>query len=243
MENCILGSGASLFDKIATVSADQNLYEHIRRQGHDLIHQRYGYHQWTWIRDWLHCYQTLGVGDKVQQQGLFGGFRAVPQSPQTPALFASLPDNDYAHHVREASALLLDDGDINKALDYAVEITKWTGHASEPWVIMAVISLLRRGLEQAKSMLLAVRDIRKDNGLEICLDPEEIALLMLVALLQGDNTYLNDMNTLAASINHISLRRISWLIQKSAGQDAKNIDLDRRLSTDRLSIHLSLIHI
>jgi hypothetical protein len=78
MENCILGEGSALLDKIEKVADDPTLYESIRKNGYELVHSRYSRKNWRGILDFYECLRTLKPGETIRQQGFLGPFRSVP---------------------------------------------------------------------------------------------------------------------------------------------------------------------
>ncbi|MDR3424697.1 MAG: glycosyltransferase [Alphaproteobacteria bacterium] len=85
MENCLLGEGDALFDKIAAVADDPEMYEKIRKNGYDLVHSRYSRKHWRGILDFYECLRNLKAGETVQQQGVLGPFKAMEKIPSPPS--------------------------------------------------------------------------------------------------------------------------------------------------------------
>lgn len=241
MENCLLGpAGAELYKKIIAVARDQQLYEQIRANGHALVHARYTREAWTHILDWYACRRVLKLGEKVQQDGVFGKFKAVPDTVQVQSIadFTVL-DNPMATRLRAAREALLNGGDLAAAVEGLREAMTWVGHVGEPWFMMGVISFALGDLDNARSWLLQRCDAQgqEDAGLAL-LDPCEIAWLMLIAYVAADDELFQRMLQAAAATSHLSIRRVQWLIDGGAPVvDLAEAGLDKPRAEDRLSIH------
>ncbi|MBV1691287.1 glycosyltransferase [Novosphingobium sp. G106] len=241
MENCLLGpAGAELYKKIVAVARDPQLYEQIRANGHALVHARYTRQAWTHILDWYACRRALKPGEKVQQEGVFGRFKAVPDIAQVPTIADfTVRDNPMAVRLRAAREALLSGSDLAPAVDGLREVMSWVGHVGEPWFMMGVISFALGDLDNARTWLLqrCGAQGQEDASLGL-LDPCEIAWLMLVAYLTADDVLLRQMSHAAATTSHLSIRRVQWLIDGGAPvADIAEAGLDRPRPDDRLSIH------
>jgi hypothetical protein len=241
MENCILGpAGPDLYARIMEVARDPARYEQIRSSGHALVHARYTRRSWTHILDWFECRRSLKPGEKVQQDGVFGAFRAVPDGEQVAAIANfEVRDNPMAARLRAAREALLNSGDLSAAADGLREVMTWIGHVAEPWFMMGVIALGVGERDNAREWLerRGVLQGSKDASLGL-FDPCEIAWLLFVAYITADEDLLARMSECAKSVPHVSIRRMQWLIG-GAGPvaDLSAAGLDKPRPGDRLSIH------
>lgn len=242
LENCILGEGKDVIEKIKQVADDPALYERIRKAGHDLVHARFTRRQWSWIPDWWRVWKTLKPGEVVQQKGYLGPFVAVPGDASTPAVDAEpLADTDFAMVMRDSLANILSPvGDLDRAEGLLSEAAQWLLHVNEPWVPLGIVSLLRGKPDEARVRLLFPGQTRNSREGVSSFDPEEIAWLWIAALQVRDVEFLRELEHLAKGMNHVSLRRLDALkraLQGDArGLDPSNPDLAPRQG-DRLSIH------
>jgi len=241
MENCILGpAGAELYKKIIAVARDTQRYEQIRANGHALVQARYTREAWTHILDWYACRRALKPGEKVQQDGVFGKFRAVPDTAGEAAIAGfTVRDNPMAQRLRAAREALLDGNNLAAAVDGLREAMTWVGHVGEPWFMMGVTSFALGDLESARAWLVRRGEAQgKEDASLGLLDPCEIAWLMLVAYLAADEDLFRQMTEAAATTSHLSIRRVQWLIDGGMPvADLAAAGLDRPLPDDRLSIH------
>lgn len=241
MENCILGpAGADLYRKIIAVARDPQRYEQIRSNGHALVHARYTRQAWTHILDWFACRRALKPGEKVQQDGVFGAFRAVPDHIGFPAIAGfTVRDNPMAARLRAAREALLGDGDLSAAVDGLREAMTWIGHVAEPWFMMGVISFSLGDLESAGEWLARRSAVQGKEDADLgLLDPCEIAWLMLVAYLTADEELFRQMSDCAAATSHVSIRRMQWLIEGAQPvADLSAAGLEGPQPGDCLSIH------
>jgi hypothetical protein len=241
MENCLLGpAGAELYKKIIAVARDPQRYEQIRSNGHALVHARYTRQSWTHILDWYACRRALKPGEKVQQDGVFGRFKAVLDTVQMPAIAGfTVRDNPMAAKLRAAREALLSGGNLAGAVDGLREAMTWIGHVGEPWFMMGVISFALGDLENARAWLVRRGNAQGQEDASLgLLDPCEIAWLMLVAYLSADEELLQQMSEAAATTSHLSIRRVQWLIDGGRPvADLAAAGLDQPLADDRLSIH------
>ena len=240
MENCILGpAGKDLYKKIVLVARDPQRYERIRANGHALVHGRYTRHAWTHILDWFACRRALKPGEKVQQDGVFGVFRAVSDKDLPAIANFTVRDNPMAARLRTAREALLGDGDLPAAVDCLREAMGWIYHVAEPWFMMGVISFVLGDLENARAWLTKRSDAQKEDDPALALlDPCEIAWLMLVAYLTADEVLFRQMSDCAAATSHVSIRRMQWLIGGAQPvADLAEAGLDQPRPDDRMSIH------
>lgn len=92
LENCILGEGPALYDKITMVARQPDLYGRIRESGKDLVSRRYARTSWRFMLEWLDCHERLKPGQVVRQDGRYGPFHAA----EGPAGVAAAPQRDNA---------------------------------------------------------------------------------------------------------------------------------------------------
>ena len=241
MENCILGEpGPDLYAKIIAVASDPDWYERIRSSGQALIHDRYASKAWSHIPDWLACRRSLKPGQKVQQDGIFGGFRAVADGVDVPSIANyEVYDNPMGTRLRAAREALLYDGDLASAVVGLRDAMEWIGHVAEPWFMMGVIALAVGDLESAPEWLLRRHKAHSKGDPRLGMfDPCEISWLMLVAHLTADDELFQQMSDHAAKTAHVSIRRMQWLINGAAPvADLAAAGLEGHQAGDRLSIH------
>lgn len=241
MENCILGpAGPELYAKIMAVAGDPKLYERIRSNGHKLVHTRYTRQAWTHILDWFACHRALKPGQKVQQDGVFGAFKAVADTAQKPSI-ANLVvhDNPMGARLRAARDALLNDGNLGAAADGIRDTMEWIGHVAEPWFLMGVIAFTIGDLDNAAGWLSRRSAIQGKDDPALCLlDPCEIAWLLLLAYITADEALFGQMSECAAATAHLSIRRVQWLIDGARPvTDLAAAGLDAPRPDDCLSIH------
>jgi len=243
MENCILGTGDELFDKMAAVADDPDMYERIRTSGYNLVHGKYGRSKWTGILDFYECLAGLKPGQTIRQEGLFGRFYIVPEDNTcAPAIDAHYPDSEVSALAKMwLNALATGEG-IDEIMSKTSRLCGWMANMTEYWVPMGVFAMLKGDLETAKKCLLTPHKIRQtESGFEEY-DPEEIAWLSLAAALSGDKQVMLMTKKESAHMRHLSLRRMEWLGYVSAsGSSMESGDIpekvQRRLTDDHMSIH------
>lgn len=241
MENCILGAaGAELYAKIMAVAGDPERYARIRSNGHALVHARYTRQAWTHILDWFACRRALKPGEKIQQDGVFGAFRAVPAGADVaPIANFAVQDNPMGVKLRAAREALLTGGDLAAAVDGLRDAMSWIGHVAEPWLMMGVIAFALGDLENTAHWLTRRSAAQgRDAPALGLLDPCEIAWLLLFAYVNADEELFEQMSDCAAATSHVSIRRVQWLIDGARPvADLAAAGLDRPRPGDRLSIH------
>lgn len=241
MENCVLGSGNRLFDKIATVANDPELYEKIRVSGQKLVHARHTRKSWRWIIDWYECHRGLRPGEVVQQQGVFGPFKAVPGRTSSLDLAATaLGDSEFSAAMKQAMNLILCNRDLEAAEAVLKRVAGWLGHLHEPYVPLGLIELLRGQPARAKEMFLSPYAIRVRREGVSCFDPEELAWLWMTGLILGDDSLVKLAAANANGARHLSLRRMAVVCtERSAADGPPKItpELLSRADGDQLSIH------
>lgn len=241
MENCILGpAGPDLYARILAVAGDPDRYEGIRSAGHALVHSRYTRQAWTHILDWFTCRRGLKPGETVQQDGVFGGFRAVPTGDHMPPIADyTVQDNPMAAKLRAAREALLDDGDLQSAANGLGEAMQWIGHVAEPWFMMGVRALALGDRGHAGEWLSQRSALQGQADPKLgLLDPCEIAWLMLFAYLTADDDLFEQMAEAAAGTAHVGIRRVQWLVDGAQPvADLAAAGLAGPMPGDRLSIH------
>ncbi|WP_167737374.1 glycosyltransferase [Sphingomonas parva] len=241
LENCILGApGSELYAKIWAVAANPEIYERIRANGHALVHRRYTRQAWTHILDWFACRRDLKPGQKVQQDGVFGRFRAVPDRGHVPAIARfDVWDNPMGVRLRAAREALLNDGDLKSAAEGLNECMTWIGHIAEPWFMLGLISFASGDFETAAQLVAKRSAAQSKAGASLgLLDPCEIAWLLLLGWWLGDRDLVAQVNEAAAATAHVSIRRVQWLIDGAATiEDLAAAGLDGPRPGDCLSIH------
>ena len=241
LENCILGeAGTDLYAKIWAVASDPRHYERIRANGHALVHARYTRKAWTYILDWFACRSRLKPGQRVQQKGVFGGFRAVADGAEVSSIAGCvIRDNPMGVKLRAAREALLYGGDLTAASNGLQETMVWIGHIAEPWFLLGVISFAIGDLDSAAQLIGQRPSLQARAGASLgLLDPCEIAWLLLIAHLQGDRKTFAEMSECAAKTSHVSIRRVQWLIDGAQPvADLSAAGLDKPRPDDCLSIH------
>ncbi len=240
MENCVLGSGKELLEKIAYVAANPDVYLKICRSGHDLVHSRYTLEHWTGIADWYACHKSLRSGETVQQQGAFGPFVAVPQRENVSALHGELHGNDLTVLMETALENILRGENFKETEESLLSVLDWVGHIGEPWVPLGLVQLLRGDLSKAISLFSMAYIIREKRDTISDLDPEEVAWLSLAGAMAGNQALLDMTRGKSAEMRHVSIRRMQWLgVVLASGGDASSPpdDVLARMPGDRLSIH------
>jgi hypothetical protein len=183
---------------------------------------------------------ALKPGEKVQQDGVFGAFRAVPAAAEVPAIANyAVQDNPMGVRLRAAREALLGNGDLASAVEGLRTVMSWIGHVAEPWFLMGVTALVTGDRDTAGEWL-AQRSAAQGRGQPELglLDPCEIAWLQLLAYLTADDELFDQMVECAAGTSHVSLRRIAWLLAgASPVADLTAAGLEGPLPGDCLSIH------
>jgi hypothetical protein len=242
MENCILGSGRDLFEKIAAAASDPALYERLRANGHRLVHSRFRRENWRGIVDWYECFRSLKPGEMVQQQGVFGPYKAVPAVPGRAALNAGTGNNEFTVRMETARRTILQGGDLQTAAQNLLPVTEWLGHMTEPHFLLGIVALLQGQPAEAQGLLKHPYEVRmrRQEGLTL-LDPVEVAWLWLTAVLIADEAMARLMEEEAGRQDHLALRRVRWLIASKLlsdpGAPPPDQGLFERRGTDRLSVH------
>ena len=241
MENCILGSGLDLFEKIAVVADNPDLYEKIRKNGYDLVHAKYSRQNWRGILDFYECLRGLKAGEIPQQQGIFGTFKAVP-APRLPmpAITEAYPDNDIAALAKLWIQSLVAGTDFTDVQAKMAENAALLSHMSEHWIPLGIAALLKGNTDYAKECFLRPQHLRQADTGFTDYDPEEIAWLSLTAALTNDADLLGLTRQNSAMMRHLSLRRIQWLGNALAsGGDLSNPpdDILHSKANDSLSVH------
>jgi len=239
MQNCVLGSGARLFDKIATVASDPELYNQICVSGQHLVHARHTRKGWRGILDWYECQRALRPGETVQQQGVFGPFKAVPGGVNVPAMAAEpLGDSDFSAAMKKAVNLILRNQNLDEAEATLQAVASWLGHLHEPYVQLGLVALLRGQPGRAKEMFLKPYAIRAQREGVTSFDPEELAWLWLTGSILSDDGLVNLAIMKADGVRHLSLRRMAAVRAAQQGSVPEITSaLLNRSDDDRLSIH------
>jgi hypothetical protein len=241
MVNCILGdAGQELYDRILAVARDPERYERIRTAGQALVLERYTRQAWTHILDWFACRSALQPGEKVQQQGVFGTFRAVADGEGVPSIAGfEVRDNPMGVKLRAARDALLNDGNLVAAAEGLRASMQWVGHVAEPWFMMGVVSYALGDLANAVKWFEQRSSLQGGSDPELGLfDPCEIAWLMLLGYITADEALFGRMTECAARTAHVSIRRVQWLINGAAPvADLAEAGLDGPRPGDCLSIH------
>ena len=243
MENCILGDGDALFDKIAAVADDPDFYERIRKSGYDLVHSRYSRKHWRGILDFYECLRTLKPGETVRQDGVLGPFKAVPVSdPPLPAIEAYYPESVISSVFKKWLRVITSEEGLNPENVKLLEAPDWLNFFHESSILTGIFALTRGDLEQAKKLFLTPQIQRKEQSGFVEYDPEEIAWISLTASLSGNAELVSLTRRESTNMRHLSLRRMQWLGKVlAAGGDASKppFDVVRRAADDQISIHWS----
>jgi hypothetical protein len=242
LENCILGSGDVLRDKIDAVSRDPERYERIRRAGFDLVQTRYTRAGWRTLPDWFACRSTCGPGETVQQVGQFGPFRRVAAgSPRI--VGCPVPDNDVTARLGVARSVILGGGSLDAAEAALAQTVGWIPYLVEPCLLSGVIALLRGKPDEAIACFFRPAGVqqgrhanyRLEGEPNVAFDPVEIAWVMLAAHLAANTELLASVRNVAADMRHLALRRMAWLLEGAPAPRPQG--LDERAATDRFSVH------
>lgn len=242
MENCILGSGRTLLEKIAAAATEPALYEKLRANGQKLVHSRFRRQDWRGIVDWYECFRSLRPGEMVQQQGVFGPYRAVPAISGRAALNAETGHNEFTLGLQTARQAILYGGDLESAAQKLRPLTEWVRHMTEAHFLLGIVALLQGQPEQAQTLLKHPHEIRlwRQDGVTT-FDPVEVAWLWLTGLLTGNEELARQMEHEAKSMDHLALRRVRWLAATGLLSDPAGAPPDdslfERQKTDRLSVH------
>ncbi|MFM7350209.1 MAG: hypothetical protein ACKO01_12110 [Erythrobacter sp.] len=214
MENCILGEGPSLYQKIAAVAGDAQTCERISAAGHDLVHRRYARHNWTHMVDWFECRSACQPGEVTQQEAVFGHFRNVPAGPDViPIAGFALAESPMSQVLGEAAAAIRDGGNLDHAKARLHEVSGWIGHIAEPRYLLGVIAMLQGDLDQG--MLLVGRRAFSSDGDKLRigqLDPCELAWLLLIGGIRNDPALCAQLIERARHTAHVSVRRVMWML-------------------------------
>ena len=245
MQNCVRGEGSALYDKMAMVARDRDLFHRICRAGHDLVHARYTRQSWRLIPDWYEARRTLQAGEMLRQQGQFGGFRAVPACAGTPAIAdCRMADNPVGAVLREARAAIFSGAPLAPVQAALQEVASWI-HLAEPWLLLGVAALLQGRAAEAKAAFLRPAQIQHGRHsyhqlaphLLVCLDPVEMAWLLFTGFLTEDLALVQMVTPQTQGVRHLSLRRVLWLLDGGDLEQVRGRALDARLPDDRLSVH------
>lgn len=241
MHNCILGEGMQLYNDMATVAANRDLYEKIRKNGYELVHKHHTSTQWTYFLKWYDCFRNLKSDEKIQQRNVFGDFIRVPKStPGRSIILEKIPDNEFIMAMKSAQNSILQHTHLTEARTLLNNVLQWVNHFMEPYVLLGIISLLEGNLNQATNEFITPYKIRLNRDGETCWDPIEISWLVLTAKLACNNELAILMSNEAMRLNHLNLRRILWLIESFSNEDLSNQlndDLLTAKPNDCLSIH------
>jgi hypothetical protein len=108
---------------------------------------------------------------------------------------------------------------------------------SEPYLLLALCKMLQGRLGEARDFLLMPLNIRRQRNRTEELDPEEIAWMLILGSLTGEQALYDAAFRAASGVDHISLRRVGWLL--TAGGDLSSIpgNVMARQAGDVTSIH------
>lgn len=224
MQNCLLGEGPELYQRMAAVAADPLLYEKIRSSGRDLVQGRYTRAHWTHILDWYECRAARAAHEMTQQMGRFGRFRNVAADDCASSVaglaFGPTPMSSI---LDSASHTLLVGNDLDSARRALFEVLQWTDHIAEPNFLLGVMAMLEGDLEVA-IRLIARRaptesgEFGTDHHAIGLLDPCELAMLLLISGIREDRALYEALIQQAALVPHVAVRRTMWLLS-GAPQD------------------------
>jgi hypothetical protein len=218
MQNCLLGEGEDLYRRMADVAADPSLYEAIRTAGRDLIHGRYTRAHWTYLVDWFETRALCEGHEVTQQMGRFGRFRNVAADAGVSSIDGlSFGPTPLSAILNSASAAILLGQDLAAARRDLFTVRQWVDHLAEPNFLLGVIAILDGDLDQAIA-LIARRapkedgEFGKDHHAIGLLDPCELALLLLIAAVRGNQALYSALIGQASLVPHVVLRRTNWLL-------------------------------
>lgn len=215
MQNCIMGTGEELYKKISAVSNDLDLYSDIRRKGYELVHSRYTRREWTFIPEWYECRRALRPGETVKQTRWFGKFEIVPaQSDPSASRIPAVPDSPMSQVLRSARSAILAGGDMQEVKEKLKELNTWIGHIAEPWLLRGVIALLEGDPSESAIQLSRRTNLQGQASPNLAqMDSVEIAWLLLLSHIIGDNDLKVFLLEQAKTVPHVSIRRTKWLIE------------------------------
>ena len=223
MENCILGSGNSLIEKIATVAANPELYASIKQSGYDHVHNRFTAEKWTYFVDWYQCIKSLKPGESIQQNGIFGDFSPILKTQTNfPAvsLTEDIHESVFTNKIKTARQYIISNHDLPAAEKILLEILNWgSQHICEPRLLLGIVAMLKGNLNDAKAILLSPYQIRLNRESTTHLDPEELAWLNLLSFMTQDNQLIAQIHNEQVCARHISIRRVNWIKKKIIAQE------------------------
>lgn len=221
MQNCVIGDGDALMDKVELLMKDDDLRQAIGRAGHDLVHSRHGASQSDFLYNWFMAWRSLRPGQTLVQHGLFGSYEAVWDGRQ--GLISSydwVPDplsrmidqaeQDYARGHYEASAT-----QAQAVLDIRIE------HAPARFLLNRI--LLRRG--RAAEVLqphvgLFQFNFSRTYYATTEADPVELAWWVFAHVCNRQLDLADALLNTFPHVRHAELRRMRWLVSSLKGSPA-----------------------
>ncbi|MEC3909146.1 glycosyltransferase [Sphingobium sp. CR2-8] len=222
MENCLLGEGPDLYQRMKDVSADPAHYERIRKAGHDLVHGRYTRAHWTHILDWFECRATCAADEVPQQTERFGRFRKVSAAGCGSSIAdLTIPHTPMSAILEDATVAILTDGDRSGAQRRLAQSLEWIGHIAEPRFLSGVIAMLDGDLDEA-ARLISWRAGVEVGGTPAAplysfglMDPCELAWMLLICGIRNDQPMCAALLELVPETPHVAVRRALWLLSGS----------------------------
>ncbi|MDC0644931.1 glycosyltransferase [Alphaproteobacteria bacterium] len=246
MENCIMGTGRILLEKIAEVSGDAELYRRICRAGYDHVHEHYDYRKNNLIFDWFVAEKNKNPDEEVIQNCEFGGFSKIEIVKKVTQLKKrSRNDSDYQKSMNNALLTILDNHSTESDEKKLLEVVDWC-HYQEPWVLLGLISLLNGDYKTAADRLLQPYKIRLNRDGQASLDPVEAGWLWFLCILIGDEKNTEMYESQIGAMAHVLCRRFLKLSELFAGrisqlEACEETEFER--SKDLWSIHWVGAHI
>jgi hypothetical protein len=246
MENCIMGDGRLLLEKIAEVTGDAEFYERICRAGYDHVHENYDYRKNNLIFDWFIAEKNKKPDEEVIQNCEFGSFSRIEIVKKvTRFKKGSGIDSDYQQNMNNALSSILDNHGTASDEKKLLEVVDWC-HYQEPWVLLGLISLLNGDYKTAADRLLQPYKIRLNRDGQASLDPVEAGWLWFLCVLIGDEKNAEMYGSQISATAHVSCRRFLKLWKLFDGKISQLEVCDEtefKQSKDLWSIHWVGAHI
>lgn len=239
MENCVVGEGDDLLDRLELLRKSPELYAQIAAAGNRLVHERHSARANRILGRWFEAHKALKPGQTLIQHGTFGAFEAVSDGRQgvIPA-YTQLPDELAGMTV--AAEASYHNGQLDQCLN---QINAMLAIKPEyaPARLLMVRLLLRAGRldlasEEYHGLFLFTWGARYYGGWEP--DPVELAWWIMVKLCQRDFNTVNGLLAQYASMRHVELRRVKWLAESLQGRTQPAPA--EKLATDRCSVAVHL---
>lgn len=235
MENCVIGDGDALMDKVEMLLADEVRLRAIAKAGHDLVHARHAASKSDFLYNWYIAHRELRPGQTLVQHGLFGPYEAVwdgrqgliasyDWQPDTHTLTVRQAQDDYAKGDYAACI-----NRLQSVLDAKIEHASARFQLNRVWLRMGMankVMLPQNGLFQYNFS-------RGYYGAQEA-DPVELAWWVLAHICARKFDQAAALLDNYAHVRHAELRRVRWLLNSLHGR-AEAVPEEKRTS-DRVSI-------